>query len=463
MKKLPIVLFGYFLSSLNGCRQETVTARGEQPDAIIKALQSASQPLTNEDDLDSLMRQIGDARYVLLGEASHGTAEFYTWRATITKRLIQEKGFTFVAVEGDWPDAYELNQYIRGAGSPDRARDVLRAFDRWPTWMWANEEVASLADWMRTYNDARSDEQKASFYGLDVYSLWESMDRLRTGLQNTDPQAAALAQEAARCLAVYRGDEQAYALGTLRGQRCAPQLTQLLERLRAQPPAGLSALEQFNLEQNALVAVNGERYYYAMVRDDAESWNVRDRHMAETLDRLMRLHGPNAKAIVWAHNTHVGDAQHTDMAEAGMVNLGQLVRESHGTEGVHIVGFGTYEGEVIAANRWGAPLQRMPVPKAARGSWADLLHTASAENKLVSLQSLRQIPELRTERGQRAIGVVYNPNREAGNYVPTDLTQRYDSFIFIDRTKALNPLPVPPEARKEHSNAPVGSYALIND
>jgi erythromycin esterase-like protein len=200
-----------------------------------------------------------------------------------------------------------------------------------------------------------------------------------------------------------------------------------------------------------------------MARDDADSWNVRDRHMAETLDRLMRLHGPNAKAIVWAHNTHVGDARYTDMAQEGMVNLGQLVRESHADAGTYIVGFGTYQGEVIAGKRWDAPYERMPVPQAPKNSWDELLHAVSPENKIVLLNQLRSAPELASARGQRAIGVVYNPARESGNYVPTVLAERYDGFIFIDKTRALHPLDVTVGGRKAHDEAPVGAYALIND
>ena len=462
MKKLPVVVMGCMLTSFEACREQEIKSRDEFA-PVSNALQKGIKPLTSEDDLDAVLSQIGDARYVLLGEASHGTADFYEWRAAITRRLIEEKGFTFVAVEGDWPDAYELNQYINGQGTPGRARQVLEAFNRWPTWMWANEEIAELSEWMRAYNDRQPTDRKASFYGLDVYSLWESLDRLRADIGTSDAVAAQLVEEASQCLGPYEGDEQAYAMATLHGTRCYDQLTRLLERIRSQYLAAGSELNQFNIEQNALVAVNAERYYTAMAKDDAESWNVRDRHMAETLDRLMRLHGPNAKVIVWAHNTHVGDARYTDMQEAGMVNLGQLVRESHQAEGVYILGFGTYEGQVIAGKRWDATPEAMLVPQATKGSWAQILHEISPANKFVRLNQLRSEPELAKSRGQRAIGVVYNPAREWGNYVPTVLTERYDGLIFIDRTRALRPLDVIAGARKEHSEAPVGAYALIND
>ena len=423
------------------------------------ALQRAAHPLQEEQDLDTLLADIGDARYVLLGEASHGTAEFYQWRATITQRLIQEKGFTLVAVEGDWPDAYTLNQYIQGKGAPGRALEVLRAFDRWPTWMWANTEIARLSEWMRTHN-ARSDRQ-VSFYGLDVYSLWESLEQLMT-LPAIDPETASLVYQALQCFDGYRGDEQAYAAATLRGTRCNDVLNQLLTHVQTRH-APVDDLTSLHILQNAMVAVNAEAYYYAMVRDDADSWNIRDRHMAATLDQIMHYHGPDSKVIIWAHNTHVGDARYTDMTQYDMVNVGQLVRESHGDEGVYIVGFGTYQGTVVAGRRWGAPHQSMSVPASPAGSWDELIARVSPDNKIILLNQLRSEPALTRFRDQRAIGVVYNPAREMGNYVPTSLTERYDALIFLNTTQALTPLPVQPQVRKEASQAPVSPYALIND
>ncbi len=457
MKTLLIIMISS-LSTLQACRPQLSESQIKDEPAVT-SLQRASRPLQTEQDLDALLAAIGNSRYVLLGEASHGPAEFYQWRAAITRRLIQEKGFTLVTVEGDWPDAYALNQFVHGKGSAKRGADVVQAFNRWPTWMWANTEIAQLADWMRTYNAQNS--RKASFYGLDVYSLWESLEQL-TSLQSTDPQTAALARQALQCFDGYRGDEQAYASATLRGIRCNDALNQLLSHVQTRYATD-SDTARFNIIQNAQVAVNAERYYYTMVRDDAESWNIRDRHMAATLDRLMQLHGPDSKMIVWAHNTHVGDARYTDMATYGMVNLGELVRESHKAEGVYIVGFGTYQGSVIAGKYWEAPHETMNVPTAQNGSWDELLHRVSPDNKIVFVSDLRNDPALTKSRGQRAIGVVYNPARESGNYVPTRLTERYDGFIFIDRTQALTPQPQQPLAGKQRSGAPVGAYALIND
>jgi len=338
MGRLHISAWAYFIILLNACKNDKVSGRADT-DLVVKTIQQNTTPLQNEQDLNPLLAQIGNARYVLLGEASHGTAEFYTWRTAITRRLIEEKGFSFVVVEGDWPDAYEVNWYIKGNGEAGNARSVLQHFNRWPTWMWANEEIVQLTDWLRSSNDTKPLADRVGFYGLDVYSLWESLDRVIEILQRTDPQTAQIAREAYECFAAYRQDEQVYAQATLRGSRCANQLVRLVETIRSKYPSAATEEALFNLEQNALVAVNAERYYHAIVRNDAESWNVRDQHMTETVDRLMKLHGPNAKAIIWAHNTHVGDARYTDMATAGMVNLGQLIREAHASEGVYIVGF----------------------------------------------------------------------------------------------------------------------------
>lgn len=445
MKKLS-VFFATLLFIITSCTQSKKDADTPAPTTFVN---QGVYPLASTTDLDILLQEIGNARYVLLGEASHGTHEFYTWRAEITKRLIQEKGFTLIAVEGDWPDAYQLNQYIKGQNTQGaNARETLKAFNRWPTWMWANEEIAELAEWLRTYNSGQV-PTKVGFYGLDVYSLWESMEVVIQYLEATDPQRAATARAAYECFASYKGDEQAYASATLRNpDLCADELAAMLESVRSGMQAIPSAEEAFNLEQNALVAVNAEKYYHTMVRDNAGSWNVRDRHMTETINRLMQLHGPEAKIIVWEHNTHVGDARATDMAAEGMVNVGQLVREQHAGEGVYVVGFGTYQGSVIAGSSWGASPRKMPVPAAQTQSWENIMHQTAPANKIVLTRELKDNAEAMKTRGHRAIGVVYDPAHEQGNYVPTILPDRYDAFMFIDQTEALRPLPVNATGRK---------------
>jgi len=417
-------------------------------ETLVDAVRERALPLRDDADLDPLLERIGDARVVLLGEASHGTRDYYVWRDRISRRLIAEKGFSFIAVEGDWPDCYTVNLYAKGWDAPGSdAREVLHAFSRWPTWMWANEEVVELAEWLRAFNAERVDERRVGFYGLDVYSLWESIDVVTRYLERVDPALAERARRAYGCFDPYEDDVQEYAWATeMVPTDCEDEVVATLVELRRKGPdfrrEGPEAY--FNAEQNALVAQNAERYYRAMIRGGAASWNVRDTHMMDTLDRLMKHHGPEAKAIVWEHNTHVGDARATDMARAGMVNIGQLAREAYGGD-VVIAGFSSHRGSVIAGEQWGAPMRRIPMPKARPGSWEDVLHRASAEDKLLLMDGLDDVPGALDPRGHRAIGVVYRPEREAfGNYVPTVLPFRYDAVLYIDQSEALNPLHLQP-------------------
>jgi erythromycin esterase-like protein len=426
---------------------------GEDPrhtEVLARTLRDAVLPLDDPRDLDPLLDQIGEARYVLLGEASHGTSEFYTWRARLSMRLILEKGFSCLAVEGDWPDCYRVNRYVRGY--PDAgagAEEVLHAFERWPTWMWANREIVAFARWLRHHNDALAAEWKVGFYGLDVYSLWASIHEVTTYLERVDPAAARVARRAYRCFDPYHEDEHAYARATaLVPTSCEDEAVQILRAVRATAPTYQedSRTDHFNAEQNALVARNAELYYRTMIRGGPASWNVRDQHMVETLERIVAFSGPMAKAIVWEHNTHVGDARFTDMARAGMTNVGQLVRQRHGEEGVVLVGFATHHGSVIAAEEWGLPMQRMPVPEARAGSFEDVFHRVQRPRFLIRFGDGRGGPldDLDEPRGHRAIGVVYHPHTEAwGNYVPTILAKRYDALLFIDETHALDPLHMP--------------------
>ena len=406
-------------------------------------MSAMAHPLEEPGDLDPLLERIGDARYVLLGEASHGTSEFYEWRAHISECLIREKGFSFIAVEGDWPDYYEVNRYVKGyLDSGTSARVVLKTFERWPTWMWANEEVAGLTEWLRRHNEGLPEGERIGFYGLDVYSLWESMEAVITYLERVDPDAVENAKRAYRCFEPYGEDAREYAQATaFVPESCEDEAVEVLSNLRGRvsryPEDG--AESRFDAEQNALVARNAEAYYRAMIRGGAESWNVRDRHMTETLERLMDHHGPESKAIVWEHNTHVGDARATSMAEAGMVNVGQLVRESHETGDVVLVGFGSHRGAVIAGRSWGAPMERMPVPPAREGSWEDVMHRSAGEDGMLVFGG--EEGEFLEPRDHRAIGVVYNPAFERfGNYVPTVFPHRYDAFVYLDETEALHPL-----------------------
>lgn len=412
----------------------TTTDRAE-----IDEIAALARPLRSPDDLDPLLDRVGDARFVLIGEASHGTCEFYRWRAALTRRLIAERGFSLVAVEGDWPDCFAVNRWVK-----DRAEvhltgaEVLSRFERWPTWMWVNTEVAEFVDWLRDFN--RRTGAGVGFYGLDVYSLWDSMRVVLGYLTEYHPDAVETARAAARCFEPFAEDPHEYAWATrLVPASCEDDVVRLLVAvcgragtLDEDPEAGLDA------RQNAEVVRGAERYYRTMVRADAASWNVRDRHMTDTLDRLVAHHGPGCKAVVWEHNTHIGDARATDMASAGMVNVGQLVRQSHSDEGVVVIGFAGHHGTVTAADVWGGPTQVMDVPPAPTGTHEDLLLSAADHPALLVFDHTHPGPWLIRTRRHRAIGVVYHPEQERyGNWVPTVMGQRYDALLSFDSTQAL--------------------------
>ncbi|MFP4059324.1 MAG: erythromycin esterase family protein [Bacteroidales bacterium] len=418
---------------------------------ITEKLKSGSHDL--HESLDPLFDRIGNAKIVLLGEASHGTHEYYAWRSKITRHLIKEKGFNIIGVEGDWPDCYKINRFVRGyENGGNTAPEVLGNFHRWPTWMWANWEIASLMDWLKEFNKEKSYEKQAGFYGLDVYSLWESLDAILDYLRKNDPDALKTAENAMECFEPYdmEGSEYASATTAFVPESCEEEVLDLLKKIRARIPMYNTDPEgPFNTEQNALTAVNAERYYRAMIAGGSESWNIRDVHMTDTLERLMNHMGPEAKAIVWEHNTHVGDARATDMQRSGVVNVGQLVREKWGISDTVAVGFGSYQGSVIAGNHWGAKMKVMEVPPAREASWEALLHEITPYDKLLISNKLREIPALSRHIHHRAIGVVYHPESERyGNYVPSIIPERYDAFIFIDKTRALHPIPADPDKRR---------------
>jgi erythromycin esterase len=398
-------------------------------------------PLKNSKDLAPLLDRIGDSRIVMLGEASHGTHEYYTWRSAITRRLVEEKGFNIIAVEGDWPDCYKINRYIKGFDDQDKGIiEVLQTFNRWPTWMWANWEIAALTTWLKEHNLQFRADQRVGFYGLDVYSLWESMDMLITYLSRNDPPAARIAEKALACFERHGKDERSYAVNSL-SSSCKREVTDLLMEIRKKaitynhdPEAAL------NTAQNAYIVQEAERYYASMVTFDDQSWNIRDKHMMETLNRIMEFQGTKAKAIVWEHNTHIGDARYTDMNRAGMLNTGQLAREMYGESDVVLVGMGSYQGTVVAGSNWGTLEEKMKVPKAIEGSWEASLHEESAQDRLIIFDRTKNDPDRIFPH--RAIGVVYHPQFERGNYVPTVINKRYDAFLYIDKTQALHSLHV---------------------
>jgi erythromycin esterase-like protein len=429
-------------------------------DIRLHVLEDNSVELKNEHDLDVLIEKIGESRYVLLGEASHGTHEYYTWRAKISKKLIEKKKFSFIAVEGDWPDCYELNRYVKHyKDSGENALDILRKFTRWPTWMWANWEVAAFTEWLRTYNK-KCGAEKVGFYGLDVYSLWESLEAVIKYLDKADPKTKHTAVEALKCFEPYSDNEgQSYAQATLMvPSLCEDEVIDLLTEIRKNKIAYKGDKEAaMGAEQNAQVIVQAQQYYRAMVRPGPKSWNIRDHHMVDTLNRLTHFYGSDSKAIVWEHNTHIGDARATDMASEGMQNVGQLVREQHEKIGVYAIGFGSYKGSVVAGREWGDVMRVMNVPEAIPGSWENILHGMNAMNRIVFMNDAVKDEIGRKKLGHRAIGVVYHPQYEfLGNYVPSVLPQRYDAFIYLDESTALHPLHIRPHGHQVPETYPFG-------
>jgi len=407
------------------------------------ALEKYTVPYATDDDLGIIIDAIGDAKIVLLGEASHGTSEFYTTRTQLTKKLIEEKCFSVIAVEGGWPSCQQVNRYIKnyGPGVLD-TQTVLNAFNDWPTWMWANEDVVDLIDWLKLHNEQHSKSLKIGFYGVDIYSLWRSMEELFFDLTTLKPagEDINLAKKVFSCFQRFDRSPEQYAISTVQtGRTCTKEVTELLAIIRANIALYPSDMEQdLNLLINALVLKNAEAYYRAATQQNALSWNIRDTHMVETINELRTYHGEDAKIIVWEHNTHIGDARATTMKDDGTINVGQILREQNKKEDVYAIGFGTYRGTVIASDEWGAPHKIMNVPPAKKGSWEDLLHQSGAFDKiLVFTEENRK--HFTNWIDHRAIGVTYDPAFEKYNYVPSQIGYRYDTFIHIEETTALKP------------------------
>ncbi|MCM3587387.1 erythromycin esterase family protein [Mesobacillus maritimus] len=415
---------------------------------IIEAIKKDAIPLKHKEHFNfkALLDASKKAKYILLGESSHGTSEFYTTRAELSKTLIKDKGFSFIVVEGDWPACQQVNRYIKGYEHDYKnAREALTAFGRWPTWMWANKELIDFVEWLKVHNQGLPPEKRVGFYGMDVYSLWESMDEIIKYLEKTDAPELETAKKAFACFEPFNRDPQLYGVsGSFYREDCKEEVIQLLTELTLKKKAHTSYYEEgkLNLEVNALVTANSENYYRTMVTHDNESWNIRDRHMVEVINSIATYYGEAAKGIVWAHNTHVGDARATDMADEELVNVGQLLREQEGNENVFIVGFGTHRGTVIAADEWGVDFERMLIPPAQSGSWEDFMHQANPHDKVLLFHKTNRAV-FNKKIGHRAIGVVYHPQYEHyGNYVPSVLPERYDAFIYINSTTALEPLEV---------------------
>ena len=422
----------------------------------LQAIRALAVPLSDDDRHDALLQMIGGARFVLLGEASHGTDEFYRERAFITQRLIADLGFHAVAIEADWPDAYRVHQYVRGQADDADARGALAGFQRFPRWMWRNRVVIEFVEWLRGFNALRSPARQTGFYGVDLYSMNSSMAVVLDHLDAQDPETAAYVRERYACFEQFDSDSRTYGLMTgLRGvDSCKAAVHEALRQvlIRAATAGGRGDAEsEFNAAQNALLVKNAEAYYRSMYLSDESSWNVRDRHMAESLtllhDHLKRQKQQAPKIVVWAHNSHLGDARATDMGRLrGEVNLGQLVRERYGNE-AFLVGFTTHTGGVTAAFDWGEPARRMEVLPSRPDSHEALLHASGIERFVLPLRPVREgVRALAETRLERAIGVIYRPATERwSHYFPARLSDQFDAVVHIDSTGAVEPLEPGPE------------------
>ena len=442
------------LSRRNVPDNSRVTEMPTADGALIKALSETAYPLAGSArDYDPLVGRIGEARFALLGEASHGTHEFYCERAEITKRLISEKNFVAVAVEADWPDAYRLNRYVRGASDDVDAVEALADFRRFPTWMWRNKVVVEFIEWLRAYNDALlQGAEKVGFYGLDLYSLHASMKAVLRYLEKVDPEATKKARERYSCFDHFGEDTQAYGLMTRLNlsKSCEEEVVnQLIELQRragqfARSGGQFADDELFYAEQNARLVKNAEAYYRSVFLEEVSSWNLRDRHMAETLDALVThlgRKGRRAKLAVWEHNSHLGDARATEMGQRGELNVGQLTREKYGHEAV-LVGFTTHHGTVTAASDWGKPAERKRVRPALAGSYEALFHTTGRDRfLLIPNDSDAVAQQLSAPRLERAIGVIYRPETERqSHYFHARLPYQFDAVLHFDQTRAVKPL-----------------------
>jgi protein-L-isoaspartate(D-aspartate) O-methyltransferase len=436
------------------------TARGDRPararraphpassdeEMLVRTLADAAESFPSIDaaDLNPLMDRIGSARIVLLGEATHGTSEFYRMRERITRDLVVNKGFRFVAIEADWPDAARVDHYVRHFRYPP---SEWTAFARFPTWMWRNTEVRDFVSWLRKHNGTAEAGERVAFHGLDLYSLYDSIRSVLNYLDEVDPQSARVARERYGCLTPWQRDPATYGHAALTGSypTCESDVARTLADLLANRRAYAEHDgERFlDAEQNARLVANAERYYRIMYYGSRASWNLRDTHMFETLKNLLAFHGADSKAVVWAHNSHIGNAAATEMAARGEYNIGQLCREEYG-EKAYLIGFGTNSGTVAAATEWDGPMEVKKVRPAHPDSYEHLCHATGLARFMVGLRSRGELcgpTRLGRERLERAIGVIYRPETElASHYFQANLPQQFDEYVWFDDTRAVTPL-----------------------
>lgn len=431
-------------------------------DEVSELLGKVSYSLNDSRDLDPLLEYIGDAKYVLLGSACHGSHEYCKWRMKITQRLIDEKNFSFVAMDGDWPDCYKVNRFVkRYPYSGESAFNVLKEFNRWPTWLLANWEMVAFIDWLKSFNEKLTRAKRVGFYGLDVYSFWEAMETIVKYLEKKDKDALSLLEKELKCFESYSMEERKSAalVSSFVPGECEKEVLNLLNEIGRKISHYSSDVENtFSTEQNEMIALTVEKYYRALMHNGAQPRIIRDRYMLTTLNRLVDFHGENAKAIVWENNTHVGDTCNADGNNGDIAGMGQLIMKKYAKDGVVAVGFGSYNGSMIAGKKWGDEMRKIDVPDAIVGSWEHAFHLAcKGKNKLLMMNRIKDDGCISSHIDHRTIGVIYDPeDGNFGNYKPTIIPARYDAFVFLDEVNALHPLHISPNGEQLPEAYPFG-------
>jgi len=403
-----------------------------------------SQPFDTIGELQPMLNEIYGQRLILMGESTHGTSEFYRWRAKLSHYLIENRNVRFIAVEGDWPALYEINRYVKQKeGAAGSAAEAMEAIDRWPLWMWRNREVKELVEWLHAFNADRETSERIGFYGIDLYAHEAAMDVVEAYLENRDRREAREVSGAYNCLRRFH-DFQSYLQRVAQtGDHCGEGLQESLEKLQDKRDEweGNDPAAFFHAEQSAKLVVNAERHIRANLEQGPQSWNIRATHFHQTVTRLLQYYGEESQGVVWAHNTHVGDARATEMGPAGMVNIGQLSRETHGNRRVYTIGFGTDTGQVLASRSWEGAREEMSIPQAQPQSWEALLRETEQEQLFLLFSDPILTDSLTDPIPHRAIGVTYHPEQEQqNNYVRTILPGRYDAFLFFRQTDILDTL-----------------------
>lgn len=428
---LIIILISLFITVCESKSQEAQSIIGKKAEGF-----------TDASEITNLTRWVGNERLVLMGEASHGTSEFYQKRALLSKAFIQQKEFQFIVVEGDWPSFSRINEFVKHkSDGPQTIDDALNSLTRWPQWMWRNEEFKELVGWLHEYNRDLLPEDRIGLYGMDVYDNESAMEDVVEWISSQNSSLGRRANRAYSCLSRHSHIGNYLRMVAQSGEHCGEDMQAVLEIVQTfEDDENVSRWGFFKAEQGAKAAINAELHYRANLDQNSDSWNYRASHFYLTVERLLEFYGENSRGLVWAHNTHIGDARATAMVNHGMVNIGQLSREALGADQTYAIGFGTFNGRVLAASEWEGEMQVMTIPDAAPGTWEQMLMETGKDKFYLNLRDPELASALNNVIPHRAIGVTYNPAGDRNNFVPTILPERYDAFIFFQTTDILEPL-----------------------